>query len=75
MAAAFMFAVCAPVSGTVEPIGLSVFSGSSKEVAPGKCPLTLLAGVGNEFAVPTVGCCEAWVDIGAEDGGDERVAD
>jgi hypothetical protein len=61
----------APVSG---PNDFSVFSLSSTGVAPVKWPLTLLAGVGNEFIVPTVGCWDAWVDIGTEDGGEERFA-
>lgn len=39
-----------------------------------RCPLTLLAGVGKELAVVTVGCCEAWVDMGADDGGEDRGA-
>jgi hypothetical protein len=39
-----------------------------------KWPLTLLAGVGKEFVAPRVGCCEVCVDIGAEEGGDERFA-
>lgn len=49
-----------------------MWSGSSADVEAIKWPLTLLAGVGNEFAVPTVGCCDTWVDIGADDGGEER---
>lgn len=49
-----------------------MWSVSSIDIEFTKCPLTLLAGVGNEFVVLTVGCCDAWVDIGADEGGEPR---
>ena len=53
----------------------SIPSGSSVEMALECCPLTLLAGVGKEVFDVIVGCCEACVDMGADDGGDENEAD
>lgn len=51
---------------------LSALSRSSADVALTKWPLTLLAGVGNELVVLTVGGCESCVDIGVEEGGEDR---
>ena len=45
---------------------------SSIKAMPIKWPLTLLAGVGNELVVLTVGCCETWVDIGVDERGDDK---
>lgn len=51
---------------------LSALSRSSADIALTNWPLTLLAGVGKDLVVLTVGGCESWVDIGVGEGEEDR---